>query len=216
MKHPDWPAFLNAIVAEPEDDTPRLVAADFLEENGDPGRAAFIRVQIALARLEASDLRRSPEADELRKKERAFLGPRSETLLLWGMDACPELVRVPAGRSASAFAGMHPEGAEYLTWRRGFVDSVRCPAAEWLRHGVAVRERNPVRWVALDACVLTERDAWYTGLAALRGLVTVVLVDGGSETQEWLKGWLPGTEVLARFAPPTPSHDREARPGASD
>ncbi|QJW95795.1 TIGR02996 domain-containing protein [Frigoriglobus tundricola] len=200
MNHPDWPAFVRAIVAEPEDDTPRLVAADFLEENGDPDRAAFIRVQVALARLEASDLRRSPEADALRKKERAFLGPRSETRLFWGMDACPELVRVPAARPASPLAGIHPAGAECLTWRRGFVDSVRCPAAEWLRHGAAVRKRNPVRWVALDECVLTGRDVWYAGLATMRGLVTVVLVDGRSETQEWLKGWLPGTEVLARFA----------------
>ena len=38
MEHPDWPAFLNAIVAEPDEDTPRLVAADFLEENGEPDR----------------------------------------------------------------------------------------------------------------------------------------------------------------------------------
>ena len=35
MDHPDWPAFIAAIVANPDDDTARLVAADFLEENGD-------------------------------------------------------------------------------------------------------------------------------------------------------------------------------------
>ena len=76
MKHPDWPAFLAAIIAEPDEDTLRLVAADFLEENGDSNRAAFIRAQVGLARLEASGLSKSLEADELRKKERAFLGPR--------------------------------------------------------------------------------------------------------------------------------------------
>ena len=57
MTHPDWPAFLRTIVADPEENTARLVAADFLDEAGDPDRAAFIRVQIALAGLEASGLR---------------------------------------------------------------------------------------------------------------------------------------------------------------
>ncbi len=62
MTHPDWPAFLAAIVADPDDDTVRLVAADFLDENGHADRAAFIRVQVALARLEAPGSGESPEA----------------------------------------------------------------------------------------------------------------------------------------------------------
>ncbi|MDB5313612.1 MAG: hypothetical protein JWO38_7814 [Gemmataceae bacterium] len=40
--------FLAAIRANPDDDTPRLVYADWLEEHGDPDRAAFIRVQCEL------------------------------------------------------------------------------------------------------------------------------------------------------------------------
>jgi uncharacterized protein (TIGR02996 family) len=47
----EYGAFLRAINAQPDDDTPRLVFADWLDENGDPARAEFIRVQIALARL---------------------------------------------------------------------------------------------------------------------------------------------------------------------
>ena len=45
----DHAAFLRAICADPEDDTPRLVYADFLEESGEPAnvaRAGFIRFQI--------------------------------------------------------------------------------------------------------------------------------------------------------------------------
>ena len=38
-------AFLRAIFDAPEDDTPRLVYADFLQENGEEDRAAFIRWQ---------------------------------------------------------------------------------------------------------------------------------------------------------------------------
>lgn len=42
-------AFLEAIHADPTEDTSRLVFADFLEENGEPERAEFIRVQVELA-----------------------------------------------------------------------------------------------------------------------------------------------------------------------
>jgi uncharacterized protein (TIGR02996 family) len=44
-------AFLQAICAKPEDDTPRLVYADWLEEQGDTDRAEFIRVQCELEKV---------------------------------------------------------------------------------------------------------------------------------------------------------------------
>jgi uncharacterized protein (TIGR02996 family) len=47
----DGDALLRAICEHPFDDTPRLAYADWLEENGRPERAEFIRVQIELARL---------------------------------------------------------------------------------------------------------------------------------------------------------------------
>lgn len=42
--------FLQAILAHPADDAPRLIYADWLEEHGDSDRALFIRLQIALFR----------------------------------------------------------------------------------------------------------------------------------------------------------------------
>lgn len=195
MNHPDWPAFVAAIVAEPDEDTPRLVAADFLEENGDPVRAAFIRLQVDLAQLETFGTGWTLRAEELRRKERAFLGPRSESALFWAAEECPELVRAVPTRPGS----LHVEGAERVTWRRGFVEAVRCPAAEWLRHGAAVRARNPVRSVWLDRCDRPSRDAWYAGLDTLRGLRRVELSEDSplntTEFGAWLGEWLPGTEV---------------------
>jgi len=41
-------AFLRAIFDAPDDDTPRLVYADFLQENGEEARAELIRVQCEL------------------------------------------------------------------------------------------------------------------------------------------------------------------------
>src|SRR5262245_6067687 len=47
---PGHEPFLRAICQAPDDDAPRLVFADWLDENGDPGRAEFIRLQIRFAR----------------------------------------------------------------------------------------------------------------------------------------------------------------------
>jgi uncharacterized protein (TIGR02996 family) len=43
MSHDE--AFLQAIIESPDDDAPRLVYADWLDEHGQPVRADFIRVQ---------------------------------------------------------------------------------------------------------------------------------------------------------------------------
>lgn len=52
---PTEPALEAAVVAHADEDTPRLVYADWLDENGDPDRAAFIRVQCRLADLPPDD-----------------------------------------------------------------------------------------------------------------------------------------------------------------
>ena len=57
-------AFLRAIFDAPDDDTPRLVYADFLQENGEEDRAELIRVQCELARLEG----RVDKSSEERKR----------------------------------------------------------------------------------------------------------------------------------------------------
>src|SRR6516164_9385292 len=41
----------RTILAQPADDAPRLVYADWLEEHGEPERAEFIRLQCERARL---------------------------------------------------------------------------------------------------------------------------------------------------------------------
>jgi uncharacterized protein (TIGR02996 family) len=51
----DGDALLRAIIAHPDGDVPRLVYADWLEENGDPARAQFIRVQCEIARYPEFD-----------------------------------------------------------------------------------------------------------------------------------------------------------------
>jgi uncharacterized protein (TIGR02996 family) len=48
--HPEADAFLDAIFAHPDDDTPRLVYADWLHEHDQENYARFIRLQCAVAR----------------------------------------------------------------------------------------------------------------------------------------------------------------------
>lgn len=43
-------AFLRAIIANPDDDAPRLIFADWLEEHGEGERSEFIRVQCEIAK----------------------------------------------------------------------------------------------------------------------------------------------------------------------
>ena len=51
MPLPGHELFLAAIRDQPDDDTLRLAYADWLDENGDPERAEFVRVQCQLAAL---------------------------------------------------------------------------------------------------------------------------------------------------------------------
>src|ERR1700719_4532281 len=62
-------SFLHAILEAPDDDLPRLVYADWLDEHGDPARAEFVRVQCELARPGADDGRRT----EVLGRERELL-----------------------------------------------------------------------------------------------------------------------------------------------
>src|SRR5436309_1823467 len=52
-------AFLADILEHAEDDTPRLVFADWLDDHGDHDRAEFIRLQIETARLSQDEPRRA-------------------------------------------------------------------------------------------------------------------------------------------------------------
>ena len=67
-------ALLRTIEDHPDDDMPRLVFADWLQEHGEEERAEFIRVQIELARMGLSEERR----DHLRAREHHLLERKRE------------------------------------------------------------------------------------------------------------------------------------------
>jgi uncharacterized protein (TIGR02996 family) len=90
--------FLRAILAAPEDDTPRLAYADWLSERGDP-RGELIRVQCRLARLPDG----GPEHLTLQQRETQLLQAHYDT---W----TKELERMAPGA--------------WVVFRRGFPDTL--------------------------------------------------------------------------------------------
>src|SRR5262249_53512138 len=73
----DEKALLAAIWANPHEDAARLVYADWLQENGQPERAEFIRVQCELAQFDEWD--ESPRKLELEKREQKLWKKHAKT-----------------------------------------------------------------------------------------------------------------------------------------
>jgi uncharacterized protein (TIGR02996 family) len=115
-------AFLQAILAAPEDDTPRLVYADWLDENGRPERAEFIRAQIELARLPEDD----PRREGLQERERALHRAHEDAWL----GEVGKLLSVPV-------------------FRRGFVERGAIGARQFLTNAERLFRLAPVRHLKL-------------------------------------------------------------------
>src|SRR4051794_18637183 len=116
----DGEALLRAVLVNPADDAPRLVYADWLEENGTPGHAAFIRGQIKLAQAETHTDPRQHRDAEL--EEAALRRGRAR------YSSLPDSLWV----------------AGDWGWDRGFVRPARLPAAEFLAHATTLFAARPV------------------------------------------------------------------------
>ena len=109
--------FIREIVHHPDDDAPRLVYADWLDERGDE-RGEFIRIQ---CRLESLGLR-DPERPQL--ESRAL-----------------RLVR----RNSKGWAGKLRRHASRWEFRRGLVAAARVDAPTFLRHHEEILAHAPIR-----------------------------------------------------------------------
>ena len=149
--------FLAAVIADPDDDAPRLIYADWLDENGQDERAEFIKAQVAIARTIPTDhTRRAPEEGcpclfcALRRREGELLDRHWTE---WAAD-------LRAGYCLNLYTGtpLSPPNRAIL-FRRGFVHAVTCAAADWLAHGDAVLAAQPVREVRLTTYPTTAQLA---------------------------------------------------------
>ena len=133
--------FLQAICEDPYEDAVRLIYADWLQENGRQARGEFIQVQMDLKK-QSSAFRGNEACSctfcKLRRRERELLQEGCEyqggTLPRFGWAGPTIAMR-----------------ASFLEWefRRGFVEQVACSCADWLQHGVAIVQSQPVLEVRL-------------------------------------------------------------------
>ena len=133
--HPEYLALLAAVKAQPSDDLPRLVMADWLDEHGEEARAEFIRVQCEMKRGDCPKCKGEgsivvwaqydPVGADIppngyiepcpRCGEKGTLEERNEQLL---SDHAWQWADVPTGVE--------------LGWERGFVVQVICTKLQWL------------------------------------------------------------------------------------
>jgi uncharacterized protein (TIGR02996 family) len=96
---------LRAIRAQPSDDTPRLVYADWLEENGRAERAEFIRLQCAWSSAADND----PRRPRFKRRERQLLQKFEK---LWLAEIPSVLRRFPFQRGF-----VQPSDLELTAWQ---------------------------------------------------------------------------------------------------
>jgi uncharacterized protein (TIGR02996 family) len=173
-------AFLADVAERPDDDAPRLIYADWLQDNGDPDRAELIRAQCELAgkRVVGGKARRA----ELKRR----------------VDA---LFQENGGRWARAFGDWCPD---YLSgWSRGFPDHVRLgptltALAQCLPALVAVA---PIQSVFLDVrSVSAGEGATLAACPALAGLRRLTLWGdlGGGNSQDERQRYCDELSALLR------------------
>lgn len=151
-------AILQAIIADPEDITSRLVYADWLDEHGDQLdhlRAEFIRAQCRIADMPAclapgkvGTCPHCKEIERLARREQEILDTRISPLIdvpNW-MTGRPTLEQFWRWQTFGIHASL---GWRALEFRRGFVEVVNLSAEEWFRCGPELVQQTPLCEVSL-------------------------------------------------------------------
>ena len=123
MPFTDEQPFLDAIFARYQDDGPRFIYADFLDDAGEPERAELVRVQVALSRMTEDDSHHA----NLKNQEAELL----ETHLAQWSEHLSDL------------------DLEQCEFRRGVLDSIVINAATFLDKGEELLRRVCVRRLRL-------------------------------------------------------------------
>ena len=150
----DRDALIAAILANPDEDTPRLVLADWLDEHDEPERAEFIRVQVELARQRAAevdlpDTVRPGPFDQGNwpvawqphdyEKRAALMKRESELLTAYSADWHNGLPKYADNET----------NRRDIRFRRGFVGHATVPLGRFTKSPTALWEHHPVESVLL-------------------------------------------------------------------
>lgn len=160
MSMTDREALLAAVRESPGDDTPRLIFADWCEENGEEQRAAFIRAQIWLSR------KIGPYSTE----HYLPLPPHGRTTWCESNECfypslpgswCEFHKHRDAEETGLRFLSMHGDernfilagdwcqGSHTIEWQRGFIESLSATWPEFITHASVLLAEHPIRRVKL-------------------------------------------------------------------
>lgn len=226
----DRDALYAAVLGRPDDDTPRGVLADWLDDHDQPERAEFIRLGVETARTTAHcyhDLTRPPDCPvcslHLRAAElaRRTIGANDDgDIHAWEAWAnlpptgwaCLNLLGDAAARRIEAnlrdrriaYPDDAPRGAGYFRFRRGFVDEVWLSLAVFAGGPCGSCDGTGYRDRVAAKCYVCDKTGRVGGLArellAAHPLTRVVLTD----REPWLNPATGGLYVWLESSDPEP------------
>lgn len=192
--------FLRAVLEMPDDDLPRLVAADWLDEHGDEARAEFIRAQVRLGTL--PECRRCTSEGVVAVLQGGFCSLCRLTHTLRRRER--ELLQSPCGNSCWHSPIPHGGWGKW-EYSRGFVASLTLTCIDLLKHAAAIFGAAPVESVVLAGQIPEQHTrhgesnySWYSigfGFPTDRATIPESLLD-------LLRGGRPGLSS-SRVAYPT-------------
>ncbi len=175
-------ALLWDVLADHADDTPRLILADWWEENGQEERAEFVRVQLEFPRLETryDELERATSTHPLSR------GPGAVAASCW-CAKCGELEDVYAEcrklRDREKELWLTHNGRWSLPlgvgrpledFRRGFLSRVKLTLAAFMKHAADLFSAHPIEEVVLSDRTLADRHegpwCWTVGVGFTNSL----------------------------------------------
>lgn len=135
-------ALLRAVLLDPEDDTPRLVYADWLEEHGQGDRSHLIQMQC--------DGRKVPLAvSDFRRWFKPWWGNGTPFSVSAAKGRCRAVVRDAVGFGGGVRRAPPPS----IGVRRGFTEELVMPCGDFMRMADFLFQRHPIKQV-----VLTDRE----------------------------------------------------------
>jgi uncharacterized protein (TIGR02996 family) len=152
-------ALIAAVLADPDDDLPRLVFADWCDEHGEPDRGEFVRLQVGLARCRVchpvgdTEIDFACDCEDGLARQREFFDCHG----IWRKVVGDARVVVPGG--------MDPVTSNAIRLRRGFAESIVTTAKLDVAHLDAVLAAHPVTSVTLTT---TPGPEWATRACSQR------------------------------------------------
>ena len=137
IRRGDQAALLRAVIADPDDDLPRLVYADWLDEHGQDERAEFIRLHVgrSVQVTAAEDFQALKGSSEYRDRMERIQLLRWTHGRRWAAEIAPGFLRERSGPPP--------------WFERGFIEEASLPARAYLRELDRIYANTPLRKVRL-------------------------------------------------------------------